>query len=638
MTRPLESKIRQSMELPITDEQVLQRYETRLAQQQTTLDNCSQRWSRFAYLRGCMFLLSLPPLLLALNQVFGVSRPWVWLSGLIFVGFLFVAFIHERMQVEMRRAALLVNMYRALIARLKRDWPGIKTTDLELPSEFRPVAVDLDLTGESSLFKLIGITRTPLGTSTLCDWMMTGAHPDEVAARQQAVAELSPEFEWREKFRLNCEQLAAGQTGPSQFVEWAESESWLIGRSWILWLSRFTSLVSLLSIGLTLFGILPLIVSVPILVAAMAINFFVSVVYAGSIHDIFNMISSRRDEINFYVSLFDQVADFSATSECLRAIQQRMLFSDNDARQQINKLGTLVWFANMRRHGFMFVVYLAFEFLFFWDIHILDLLEKWKSKNGSKARGWFDDLGQWEALCALAKLKADQPEWVFPEVTHSPKQDSLIDCVGLGHPLLDSRRVCNDVQVGPAGTVLLVSGSNMSGKSTLLRSIGVNVVLAQMGSVVCAKKMSLPPVHIETSMRIIDSLADGVSFFMAELKRLKQIVDRGRDFSQRADRTMLFLLDEILQGTNSRERQIAVSRVVRKLIDEYAIGAISTHDLDLATTEDLKLACRCVHFSEQFHDRDGKRQMTFDYRMLQGIAETTNALKLLEMVGLGEDD
>ncbi len=638
MTRHLESNLRQAMDVPMNDEQVLDRYETRLARQQATLEDCARRWSRFGYFRGCMFLLSLPPLLLALNQVWGVSSPWVWLSGLIFVAFLVVAFLHERIQVEMRRATLLANMHRGDIFRVKRDWTELKRVELDVPSEFRPVATDLDLTGESSLFALIGITRTPLGTSTLRDWIVTGALPGEVAARQQAVAELAPEFDWREKFRLNCEQLAAGQSGPSQFVEWAESTSWLDGRGWVLWLSRITSLVSLAAIGSTLFGLLPLIVSVPILVGAMAVNFIVSVVYAGAIHDIFNMISSRRDEVNFYVSLFDQVADFAATSQYLRDIQERMLFSDNDARQQINKLGTLVWFANMRRHGFMFVVYLAFEFLFFWDVHVLDLLEKWKAKNGSKARGWFDDLGQWEAICALAKLKADQPQWVFPEVADGAKQDALIDCKQLGHPLLDSRRVCNDVQVGPAGTVLLVSGSNMSGKSTLLRSIGVNVVLAQMGSVVCAEKMSLPPVHIETSMRIIDSLADGVSFFMAELKRLKQIVDRGREYGQRSDRTMMFLLDEILQGTNSRERQIAVSRVVRKLIDEYAIGAISTHDLDLATTEDLKLACRCVHFSEQFHDRDGKREMTFDYRMRHGIAETTNALKLLEMVGLGEDD
>ena len=159
-----------------------------------------------------------------------------------------------------------------------------------------------------------------------------------------------------------------------------------------------------------------------------------------------------------------------------------------------------------------------------------------------------------------------------------------------------------------------------------------------MGSVVCAQEMRMPPMHIESSMRIADSLADGVSFFMAELKRLKEVVDTAKSHDGDNPRKMLFLLDEILQGTNSRERQIAVSRVVKKLIDENSIGAISTHDLDLATTDDLAKACRTVHFAEQFREVDGKKEMTFDYQMKSGIAETTNALKLLEMVGLGEDD
>ena len=206
----------------------------------------------------------------------------------------------------------------------------------------------------------------------------------------------------------------------------------------------------------------------------------------------------------------------------------------------------------------------------------------------------------------------------------------------LGHPLLDDGRVCNDVGVGPAGSVLLVTGSNMSGKSTLLRSLGVNVVLAQMGSVVCADEMMLPPLKIETSMRIVDSLADGVSFFMAELKRLKEIVDTAGEINDDQQWSMLFLLDEILQGTNSQERQIAVSRVVRRLIDGNAIGCISTHDLDLGQTDDLQDKCQTVHFAESFETKDGEEVMTFDYQMREGISPTTNALKLLEMVGLGE--
>jgi DNA mismatch repair ATPase MutS len=361
-----------------------------------------------------------------------------------------------------------------------------------------------------------------------------------------------------------------------------------------------------------------------------------SILYAGSIHDSFNQVTTRADEANLYLSIFDRMTNFPATSTKLTGLQQRLKSTNDGAHRNLHALGRWTALSNIRRGALTFFPYIVLEFLFFYDVHVLDRMEKWKSQSGHHVRGWFEDLGEWEALCALAKLAADQPTWPFPQVVEKSAGPVTIIGQQVGHPLLEPERVPNDVQLGPPGTVLLVTGSNMSGKSTLLRSIGANVALAQMGSVVCADQLILSPVRIETSMRIADSLAEGVSFFMAELKRLKQIVDRGIDFQTDPDRTMLFLLDEILQGTNSRERQIAVSRVVRKLIDRQAIGAISTHDLDLAMTNELAAACQTVHFSEQFSDVDGQKQMTFDYRMKQGIAETTNALKLLDMVGLGE--
>ncbi len=618
-------------------DQPLQRYLKELEAQKEIVRLNASRWSSVGFLRGSLFLLSLVPLFLALNSVAGVSVPWVILAGICFLTFLVVAYIHEGMQLKLRIGRLKVNMNSESVARIKRDWPAIPTADIEVDSSDAATSFDLDLFGASSLFKLIGITRTPLGTSKLKDWLLDGALPEEVRERQVAVAELVPHREWRNKFQLTCEQLAASQSGPTRFIEWCESENWFARRQWLLWTSRVIGLISVAAIIAMLFSLLPLTVVGPVLLVTLALNFILSVIHAGSIHDVFNSISSRTDEINHYVSLFNGVADYPAESKRLKEIQERMLVGGTDARKQINSLGLFVWLANLRRNGIFFLIYLVFEFLFFWDVHVLDLLEKWKEKHGAKARGWFDDLGQWEALCALAKLADDNPDWVFPAVEKpESKSQAKIVCEELGHPLMDDSRVANDVSVGPAGTVLLVSGSNMSGKSTLLRSVGVNVVLAQMGSVVCAKSMSLAPLHIETSMRIVDSLADGVSFFMAELKRLKEIVDQGKRYNSDPDRAMLFLLDEILQGTNSRERQIAVSRVVRKLIDENAIGAISTHDLDLATTSELEKACQSVHFSEQFIDTPDGRKMTFDYHMRQGIAETTNALKLLELVGLGE--
>lgn len=236
-------------------------------------------------------------------------------------------------------------------------------------------------------------------------------------------------------------------------------------------------------------------------------------------------------------------------------------------------------------------------------------------------------------LTSLAAVAHDNPGWAYPDVAQGCP--SFV-AQQLGHPLLsDDVRVTNDVEIGPEGTFLLVSGSNMSGKSTLLRSVGVNVLLAQAGAPTCASMCRLPTLEVATSMRIGDSLAEGVSFYMAELKRLKQIVDLADGRRGAETPALLYLLDEILLGTNSAERHIAVMRVIRHLLDAGAIGAVSTHDLELARSPELQAACRAVHFREQIVDRDGKSEMTFDYRMRPGVATTTNALKLLELVGLG---
>jgi DNA mismatch repair ATPase MutS len=237
-----------------------------------------------------------------------------------------------------------------------------------------------------------------------------------------------------------------------------------------------------------------------------------------------------------------------------------------------------------------------------------------------------------EALAALAGLAHDNPDWVFPDLSRAA--DSFA-ARGLGHPLLPAEtRVVNDVEVGPAGTFLLVTGSNMSGKSTLLRAIGVNAVLAGAGGPVCAAACRLPPVALWTSVRVQDSLERGVSYFMAELQRLKLVVDAADRQAASGGPPVLYLLDEILQGTNTAERQIAARRIIAHLVARGAIGAVSTHDLALADAPELANAARAVHFTDTIGDAAGAPTMSFDYRLRPGVATTTNALRLMELVGL----
>jgi DNA mismatch repair ATPase MutS len=243
-------------------------------------------------------------------------------------------------------------------------------------------------------------------------------------------------------------------------------------------------------------------------------------------------------------------------------------------------------------------------------------------------------LGELEALAALATLAHDNPEWTMAEIDPAA---TVLTADGLGHPLLPSEvRVVNDVKLGPPGSFLLVTGSNMSGKSTLLRAVGLNVVLAQAGGPVCATRLRMPPVELWTSMRVQDSLERGVSYFMAELERLKQIVDASCAVADRdgARQLQLYLLDEILQGTNTAERQVAARRIIHLLLSRPAIGAVSTHDLTLADVEDLRQAARAVHLTETVSDGPDGPGMSFDYKLRPGIARSSNALRLMELVGL----
>jgi DNA mismatch repair ATPase MutS len=297
------------------------------------------------------------------------------------------------------------------------------------------------------------------------------------------------------------------------------------------------------------------------------------------------------------------------------------------------KLLWVVRLANLQRDPMLYIVYLGLQLALMWDYRVLEVLERWQMQFGSAVGNWFDALGRCEAIVSGATLSDEYPDWAFagPAVANS----SPLVTEQLGHPLLpDSARVPNDISITSDRPLVLVTGSNMAGKSTFMRAVGLNQLLVRTGSPVCATRMETHLYSLATSIRVRDSLKDGVSYFMAELKRLKQVVDTSQH-AQATDVKVLFLLDEILQGTNSRERQIAVVTVLEKLLGFGAAGFISTHDLDLATQPEILAVSQVVHFREYFETIDGLEQMRFDFKMRSGPTPTTNALKLLKLVGLG---
>ncbi len=356
---------------------------------------------------------------------------------------------------------------------------------------------------------------------------------------------------------------------------------------------------------------------------------------AAAVSRAFDQAGAGERTIRQYATVLSHIDAQSFTSTHLTAVKGRLTVpaAENGRRSApaaMRSLNRILGFADLRRGAAL--LHFPIQAFTLWDFHCLFALERWRRNVGSRVHDWFDAAGEIDALACLAALHRDNPDWCFPEISSEP----LYTARALGHPLIpETRRVSNDVDVGPPGTVLLVTGSNMSGKSTLLRAIGVNAVLAEAGAPVSAASLRMPPCDIQTSIRIQDSLERGVSYFMAALARLKGVIDAAEADRPLASgehpRVLFYLLDEILQGTNSAERAIAVQAVARHLLDAGAIGAMTTHDLNLASEEPLKSHARLVHFTEIVNAEGG---MSFDYTLRDGLATSRNALRLMQLIGI----
>ena len=500
------------------------------------------------------------------------------------------------------------------------------------PPPHHPYADDLDVFGHASLHVLLGTTCTRPGADMLTDWLLAPAPPGIVTRRQKAVRELAPEIEFRDE--LQALGRIAGSVEPEQLrllLEWAESPVWLLPMRGLKWLAIALPILVIATAGLHVFEVVPYLWIVPTAVSIGIIRR-----YTRRIHDDFTRISSGDSGLRRYHTLVAHVADGRFEDPLLAELRESLIESGEAPAESeapakaLERLFRLVVLSNVRYNG---QIHYPWNVLTLWDIHVLVRLERWKKEYGAVLRGWMMALGRADALSALAGLAHAHPDWAFPEIADGqPGGPPRLEARALGHPLLSPEStVRNDVSLGPPGSLLFVTGSNMSGKSTLLRAIGSNVILAGAGGPVCAEAMALPVADLRTSMRIRDSLEEGISYFMAELRRLKAVCDAA---SVASERPVLYLLDEVLQGTNTAERQIAARHILHHLLDQHAIGAVTTHDLTLADAEDLKKRAVLVHFRESVETREGGPPIAFDYRLRPGIATSTNALRLMEIMGL----
>jgi membrane protein implicated in regulation of membrane protease activity len=582
----------------------------------------------FSLLRGGLFLLFVACLILILIR--GGRAGWEWWAG---AGFWLVAFLavlspHERIVQRQRRQRELGRLNEEGLLRLERKWDGLPLPTLSEPGEKdRAVARDLNLLGRASLAQLLGTAHTPPGKADLASWLLNPAPPPDIVSRQAAVAEVAPEIDLRQQIEVGVRPMEKSPPNLEPFLRWAEDKPWLLDRPGLIWLARLLAVATPAALLLWMGAILP----IKVFLTLAVVNISLGYRFRERTHASFSHVEAPESDFQLYGEAFERIAGRSYATDELQRIAGDLTAGGQAAHRWMLLLHRRVELSHVRHSSYL---YLILQALLCWDLHVLALLEHWQREAGPRVRAWLAAWGRFEALSALAGLYFENPDWTFPIVAEG---EPSYTAQGLGHPLIrDGQRVANDVTLGPAGTFLLVTGSNMSGKSTLLRSIGINAVLAQAGGPVCARSLRMPPVTLGTSILVEDSLAEGVSFFMAELQRIRDIVKEA-DRARAAGGVLLYLLDEVLRGTNSYERQIAVRRVVLHLLKQGALGAVSTHDLQLAEVPEIAAAFVPVHFRETLHPGEDP-PMTFDYVMHPGVATTVNALKLMELVGLGAEE
>lgn len=550
-------------------------------------------------------------------------------SGLVF-GVLVVR--HRRVRRERERFEHLVDVNREARARLHREWGALPETAGAGEISERDLAAhryaeDLDVAGGASVLRLLSTISTAAGALRIRRWLLERAGPGRVSSRQEAVRSLAPEVDARQEWVAAARQAGVSPADrvPESFLEWAEDDGWLQERPWLLWTARLLPLANAGLAAAHAAGATAYPWWLPGLVAALA----VSGVSSTRIHPVFDRVTRGEENAGRHAPLLEMVRSMPGECDLLNGAR-RAVSGPPDATTALERLEKLISASDVRRNA---LAHLPLQLLFLWDVHLLWLLERWQRQFGHRARQWFDALGQVDAVMALSVLDADHGDWTYPEIEPSAKS---LEAADLGHPLLPPDEcVRNDVRVGPPGSLLLVTGSNMSGKSTLLRAVGLAAVLAQAGAPVPARRLRLPPLSVHTSMQVEDSLSEGISEFMAELRRMRQVV-QGAEAAGDGPGRALYLLDEPLQGTNEAERREGIRIVLRRLVDSGAIGAVATHDLRVHHTPELRPAADVVHLTGDVSEGAEGPLLSFDYRLRPGPTPSTNALALMRAVGLAE--
>ncbi len=524
---------------------------------------------------------------------------------------------HDRAINEANRYHKMAEINQKCLQRVNGDWTGFSDDGHEYANPHHGYINDLDIFGPASLFQWINTAHTYHGRKLLEQLL---ANPDKdienIKKRQEAIKELSSELDFCQD--LQCEAMDSRDfsKSPEKLLSYAENGASLFKWTWLKYIFYLLPFITISSFLVWYFGRLySLYIPSSFLMIQLLINFL----GYRKVNTILSNVYTYKTWIEIYQRLLAVVEKQEFADDYLLGLKSALFNKGESASQQIKHLDKIVGAVAFR---FNPLVHVLINNILFWDFHCIFALEKWQKKSGASLRKWLQTIGMFEALSSMALISQLNPQWCYPGFE---TEQLFVAAEDLGHPLINEKdRVVNSLEIKEQ--LFIVSGSNMSGKTTLLRTIGINLVLAYAGAPVCAREFSCSIMDIFTSMRISDDLNSGISTFYAELLRIKMIIDNSHK-----EKPMIFLIDEVFRGTNSQDRLEGARNVLMNLNKPWIIGLTSTHDLALCDLENDKSGrIKNYHFTESYSGNE----IIFDYILRPGRCKTTNARYLMKMVGI----
>jgi hypothetical protein len=546
------------------------------------------------------------------------------ISGAVLIGFMFLfiylIMLHEKLIMSKNYYVKLEEINGASIKRIKHDWKNFTDKGNEFYEKDHPYSSDLDIFGKGSLFQWINTAQTYLGRQRFSRSLTTEPkNAQEINIKQEAIEELSGKLAWRQRFSAESLMSEGAAQDPEFLFQWAQNTNESFCSKKVTVCIIVLPIITVALIVLYSLGFIPFYAPL----AALAFQAIILKVYSTKVQEIFNTASRYKGNIKVFDKMLRLIELRKFDSKLLMQLKTQLANGDKPAYSQVNQFYKIIDAISSRAN----MAYFIFNIVTLWDFHTLCMLEDWKKNSGKNMRQWLEVIGEFEMLSSLAVIHHDNPDWAIPVIADDKP---MLSSKKLGHPLLLQTRVCNDFQVGDSKNILLITGSNMSGKSTLLRTVGVNLVLAYAGAPVCATEFNCSIMDIYSCMRVNDNLEDNISSFYAEILRIKLIIDAVRNGKQ-----VFFLLDEIFKGTNSVDRHTGARVLINMLNKQGATGIVSTHDLELGDMEkESKGRILNYHFREYY----ANNELSFDYKLRKGISTTKNAVYLMKMAGIEFDE